>query len=154
MFSILFKYYFFIHYLFFFQQLHIFQYFFIQYPIIIIEKNIWRMNNIAHQTWWATVHETKKIPSIESPLKTIFMVPLSIIEIFMHLITPLEMLLECTGEGCTLTPSPVHSKMCKASNLWQLHIIFSIITNILLQYIKLIIMIKRKILYLHCKYNI
>ena len=37
-FSISFKYYFFIHYLFFFYQLHIFKYFFIQHLIIIIEK--------------------------------------------------------------------------------------------------------------------
>ena len=36
--AISFKYYFFIHYLFFFQQLHIFQHFFIQYLFIIIEK--------------------------------------------------------------------------------------------------------------------
>ena len=41
---------------------------------------------------WAIVHEPKKIPDIESPLETIFMVKLSIIEIFIHLATPLEML--------------------------------------------------------------
>ena len=78
----------------------------------------------------ATVHDPKKILGIKSPLKTIFIVPLFIIKIFMHLVTPLEMLLECPDEGCTVTPSSVHSKMCKASNLWQLHIIFSIIKNI------------------------
>ena len=36
----------------------------------------------------------KKISGIESSLETIFMVLFSIIEIFMHLTTPLEMLLE------------------------------------------------------------
>ena len=66
--------------------------FFIQYLIIIIEKKIEEWT-VTHQTWWAIVHEPKKIPDIESPLETIFMVPLSIIEIFMHLVIPLEMLL-------------------------------------------------------------
>ena len=41
----------------------------------------------------------KKISGTENLLKTIFMVSLSIIEIFMHLVTPLKMLLKCTGEG-------------------------------------------------------
>ena len=42
---------------------------------------------------WAIVHEPKKILGIESPLETIFIVPPSIIEIFMHLATVLLVML-------------------------------------------------------------
>ena len=49
---------------------------------------------IAHQPWWATVHEKKKkIQGIESPLETLFLVSLSIIESILLLATPLKMLL-------------------------------------------------------------
>ena len=34
--------------------------FFIQYLIIIIEKKTFEEWTVAHQTWWATVHEQKK----------------------------------------------------------------------------------------------
>ena len=67
--------------------------FFIQYLIIIIKEKTFEEWIVAHQTWWVTVDEQKKkIPGIESPLKTIFMVSFFIIKIFMHLATSLEML--------------------------------------------------------------
>ena len=52
---------------------------------------------VAHQTWWATVHEQKKFRGIESLLEILFLVSLSIIESILFLATPLEMLLEQSG---------------------------------------------------------
>ena len=51
----------------------------------------------------------KKIPGIEGPLETIFMVLFSIIEIFLHLAIPLEMLLE-TAEGNESRRKVKHNK--------------------------------------------
>ena len=47
---------------------------------------------VAHQTWWATIHEPKKFPVIENLLETLFMVLFSIIENILPLRIPLEML--------------------------------------------------------------
>ena len=48
---------------------------------------------IAHQTWWAIVHQPKIILGIENPLEWLFLVSLSIIENILLLHRPLEMLL-------------------------------------------------------------
>ena len=66
--------------------------FFIQYLIIIIEKNIFEEWTVAHQTWWATVHKPKKISGIESLLESHFVGLLSIIESILCLESLLEML--------------------------------------------------------------
>ena len=58
--------------IFFFLQLHIFQHFFIQYLIIIIDKKIFEEWTVANQTLWATVHEQKKKPVLERLLEHSF----------------------------------------------------------------------------------
>ena len=91
-FSISVKYYFFIHYLFFFEQLHIFQHFF--YSISDYynrKKKIWRMNSspsdlMSYCSW------AKKNSRLENLLETIFWVSFSIIENILLLATPLEIL--------------------------------------------------------------
>ena len=47
---------------------------------------------VAHQIWWATVREPKKIQGLENLLETIFLVSFSIIENILLLATPLEIL--------------------------------------------------------------
>ena len=48
---------------------------------------------VAHQTWWATVHEPKKNLGIGNLLEWLFLVSFSIIEKILLLHRPLEMLL-------------------------------------------------------------
>ena len=57
------------------------------------KKRIWRMNNSSSALMSYCSWVKKKIQGIESPLETLFLVSLSIIESILLLATPLKMLL-------------------------------------------------------------
>ena len=66
---------------------------------------------VAHQTWWATVHEQKKIQGIESPLETIFLVSLYYREYFTFNYT-IEDALSGRTLKCIYIPKGVLRNLC------------------------------------------
>ena len=91
--SILFKYYFFISsFIIFLTTTHLLTFFY-STPNYYNRKKGFEEWTVTHQTWWATVHEQKKFQGIKSPLETLFLVSISIIESILLLATQLEMLL-------------------------------------------------------------